>query len=58
MATGTLSSLGLGSEVLNQETLEKLKNADISAKVKPYETKIETNTTKQKATPQPLAKER
>ena len=49
MATGTLSSLGLGSEVLNQETLEKLKKADISAKVKPYETKIETNTTKQKA---------
>lgn len=49
MATGTLSSLGLGSEVLNQETLEKLKNADISAKVKPYEKKIETNTTKQKA---------
>lgn len=49
MATGKLSSLGLGSEVLNQETLEKLKNADISAKVKPYETKIETNTTKQKA---------
>lgn len=49
MATGTLSSLGLGSEVLNQETLEKLKNADISARVKPYDTKIETNTTKQKA---------
>lgn len=49
MATGKLSSLGLGSEVLNQETLEKLKNADISARVKPYETKIETNTTKQKA---------
>ena len=49
METGTLSSLGLGSEVLNQETLEKLKNADISARVKPYETKIETNTTKQKA---------
>lgn len=49
MATGTLSSLGLGSEFLNQETLEKLKNADISARVKPYETKIETNTTKQKA---------
>lgn len=49
MATGTLSSLGLGSEVLNQETLEKLKKADISARVKPYETKIETNTTKQKA---------
>lgn len=49
MATGKLSSLGLGSEVLNQETLEKLKNADISVRVKPYETKIETNTTKQKA---------
>ena len=49
MATGTLSSLGLGSEVLNQETLEKLKKADISAKVKPYETKIETNTKKQMA---------
>lgn len=49
MATGKLSSLGLGSEVLNQETLEKLKNADISTRVKPYETKIETNTTKQKA---------
>lgn len=49
MAAGTLASLGLGSEVLNLETLEKLKKADISAKVKPYETKIETNTTKQKA---------
>lgn len=49
MAAGKLASLGLGSEVLNLETLEKLKNADISARVKPYETKIETNTTKQKA---------
>ncbi len=49
MASGTLASLGLGSEVLTSDTLEKLKAADESSRVKPYETKIETNTAKQKA---------
>ena len=49
MASGTLASLGLGSEVLTNETLEKLKQADESARIKPYETKIETNSAKQKA---------
>ena len=49
MATGTISTLGLGSEVLTSETLEKLKTADETSRVKPYETKIETNTAKQKA---------
>ena len=49
MATGTLASLGLGSEVLTTETLEKLKSADESSRVKPYETKLETNSAKQKA---------
>ena len=50
MATGSLASLGLGSEnVLSSETLEKLKKAEESARIKPYETKIEANTTKQKA---------
>ncbi len=50
MATGSLASLGLGSEnVLSSETLEKLKKAEESTRIKPYETKIEANTTKQKA---------
>lgn len=44
-----LGSLGLQSNVLTNELLEKLKAADESAKIKPYETKIETNTAKQKA---------
>lgn len=49
MAAGSLASLGLGSEVLTTETLDKLKAAEESARIKPYETKIETNTAKQKA---------
>lgn len=44
-----LGSLGLQSGVLTTELLEKLKAADESAKIKPYETKIEQNTAKQKA---------
>lgn len=46
---GTLASLGLQSSVLTNELLEKLKAAEESGRIKPYETKIENNTTKQKA---------
>lgn len=49
MASSTLGSLGLGSEVLTTETLEKLKAADESSRLTPYTTKIETNTAKQTA---------
>lgn len=46
---GTLASLGLQSSVLTNELLEKLKKAEESGRIKPYENKIETNTAKQKA---------
>ena len=46
---GQLASLGLQSNVLTNELLEKLKAAEVNARIKPYETKIETNTAKQKA---------
>ncbi|TKX32121.1 flagellar filament capping protein FliD [Campylobacter estrildidarum] len=48
MALGTLSSLGFGSGVLTQETLDKLKEAEEKQRVDSYTTKIEENTTKQK----------
>ncbi len=48
MAFGSLSSLGFGSGVLTQETIDKLKEAEQQARVNPYTTKIEENTTKQK----------
>lgn len=44
-----LGSLGLQSNVLTTELLDKLKQAEESVKIKPYETKIEKNTAKQKA---------
>ena len=48
MAFGSLSSLGFGSGVLTQDTIDKLKKADQKARIDPYTKKIEENTTKQK----------
>ena len=35
MALGTLSSLGLGSKVLNHDVIDKLREADENAQIKP-----------------------
>ncbi|HEC1744968.1 TPA: flagellar filament capping protein FliD [Campylobacter jejuni] len=48
MAFGSLSSLGFGSGVLTQDTIDKLKEAEQKARIDPYTNKIEENTTKQK----------
>ncbi|EDO9057479.1 flagellar filament capping protein FliD [Campylobacter coli] len=48
MAFGSLSSLGFGSGVLKQDTIDKLKEAEQKARIDPYTKKIEENTTKQK----------
>ncbi|MCW1324037.1 flagellar filament capping protein FliD [Campylobacter jejuni] len=48
MAFGSLSSLGFGSGVLTQDTMDKLKKAEQEARIDPYTKKIEENTTKQK----------
>lgn len=45
--TGSLSSLGLGSGVLTSDVLDKLRAADESGLVKPIDTKLTANTTKQ-----------
>lgn len=49
MATGTLSSLGIASNVLKQDVLDQLKLSEEKAQVTPYTTKIEKNTAKQTA---------
>ncbi|WP_121022551.1 flagellar filament capping protein FliD [Helicobacter vulpis] len=49
MAVGQLSSLGLGSKVLNYDVIDKLKKADEDMMVKPIEKKMEANLEKQKA---------
>lgn len=48
MAFGSLSSLGFGSGVLKQDTMDQLKKAEQKARIDPYTKKIEENTTKQK----------
>ena len=48
MAT-ELGNLGLASGVLTTELWQKLKTAEENSRIKPYETKIEKNTTRQKA---------
>lgn len=48
MALGQLASLGFASNVLTQETLDKMQKAEEKAKVEPYTKKVEENTTKQK----------
>lgn len=47
MATGALSSLGIGSGVLTYDVIDQLKQADEEAMVSPYDDKIKTNTEKQ-----------
>lgn len=48
MAFGSLSSLGFGSGVLKQDTMDKMKQVEQKARIDPYTKKIEENTTKQK----------
>ena len=48
MATGALSSLGIGSSVLTYDIIEKLRAADEKAKISPIDTRIEKNLTQQK----------
>ncbi len=43
MALGTLSSLGLGSKVLNHDVIDKLREADEASLIKPIDKKIEQN---------------
>lgn len=47
MALGTLSSLGLGSKVLNHDVLDKLRKADEASHIEPIDKKIEQNVEKQ-----------
>lgn len=48
MATGALSSLGIGSSVLTYDIIEKLREADEKGKITPIDTKLEQNLTQQK----------
>ncbi|MCV3386497.1 flagellar filament capping protein FliD [Campylobacter lari] len=48
MAIGSLGSLGIGSGVLTSDTLNKLKEAEMNAHLKLYNTQLETNTSRQK----------
>lgn len=45
---GKLSSLGIGSSVLNYDVIDKLKNADEKAMISPIDRKMEQNVEKQK----------
>ncbi len=47
MALGTLSSLGLGSKVLNHDVIDKLRKADEASIINPIDKKIERNVEKQ-----------
>jgi flagellar hook-associated protein 2 len=47
MATGALSSLGIGSSVLTYDIIEQLREADESAQITPIDTKMEENIDKQ-----------
>ncbi|GAA7519458.1 flagellar filament capping protein FliD [Helicobacter pylori] len=49
MAIGSLSSLGLGSKVLNYDVIDKLKDADEKALIAPLDKKMEQNVERQKA---------
>lgn len=59
MATGTITSLGIGSNgILSSDTLDKLRSVDEDAQLTPIDTKLTTNSTKQTdlSTIQTLAK--
>ena len=47
MALGSLSSLGLGSKVLNHDVIDKLREADEKTHIDPIDKKIEQNVEKQ-----------
>lgn len=47
MALGSLSSLGLGSKVLNHDVIDKLREADEKSYIAPIDKKIEQNVEKQ-----------
>ncbi|AFI04230.1 flagellar filament capping protein FliD [Helicobacter cetorum] len=49
MGVGSLSSLGLGSKVLNYDVIDKLKTADEKTLIAPLDKKMEQNIEKQKA---------
>ena len=49
MALGQLGSLGIASNVLTSDLVNKMKELDESNQIKPYDTKIETNTAKKTA---------
>ncbi|EGH4467304.1 flagellar filament capping protein FliD [Campylobacter lari] len=48
MAVGSLGSLGIGSGVLTSDTLNKLKEAEMNANLKFYNSQLETNSLRQK----------
>ncbi|AJD03330.1 flagellar filament cap protein [Campylobacter lari CCUG 22395] len=48
MAVGSLGSLGIGSGVLTSDTLNKLKEAEMNANLKFYNSQLETNGLRQK----------
>ncbi|MBT0825239.1 flagellar filament capping protein FliD [Campylobacter lari] len=48
MAVGSLGSLGIGSGVLTSDTLNKLKEAEMHANLKFYNSQLETNSSRQK----------
>lgn len=48
MALGNLASLGFGSGVLKQDTIDQMKKAEQKARIDPYTKKIEENKNKQK----------
>jgi flagellar hook-associated protein 2 len=48
MASGALSSLGIGSNVLTYDIIEKLREADEKAQVSPIDSRLEDNIAKQK----------
>ncbi|PAF53934.1 flagellar filament capping protein FliD [Helicobacter sp. 13S00482-2] len=48
MAMGKLSSLGIGSNVLNYDVIDKLKKADEKTMIAPIDKKMEANVEKQK----------
>ncbi|MGP1449546.1 MAG: flagellar filament capping protein FliD [Wolinella sp.] len=47
MAQGTITALGIGSNVLTSDVLQQLKDAEHNARVKPFTKKMQTNVDKQ-----------
>ncbi|NLU35263.1 MAG: flagellar filament capping protein FliD [Wolinella succinogenes] len=47
MATGTITALGIGSNVLTSDVIDKLKDAETTAKINPFTKKMQANLDKQ-----------